>query len=77
MIFWNCLGDANAANEKMVGSYSYIEMEELLAKSNFMIYEHLTPIEITKQYFEKYNKMNPNNLMTAFDNVNYCLAVKN
>lgn len=60
----------------MLGSYSYIELEKLLAESNFMIYEHLTPDEITDQYFKKYNNANPNHKMTAFDNVNYCLAVK-
>lgn len=67
---------AEAAGEKMLGSYSYIELEKLLAESNFMIYEHLTPDEITDQYFKKYNNANPNHKMTAFDNVNYCLAVK-
>lgn len=67
---------AGAANEKMLGSYSYMELEKLLAESNFMIYEHLTPNEITEQYFKKYNKANPNHQMTAFDNVNYCLAVR-
>lgn len=67
---------AGAANEKMLGSYSYMELEKLLDESNFMIYEHLTPNEITDQYFKKYNKANPNHQMTAFDNVNYCLAVK-
>ena len=67
---------AGAANEKMLGSYSYIELEKLLAQSNFMIYEHLTPNEITEQYFKKYNKANPNHQMTAFDNTNYCLAVR-
>ncbi|MBV7272863.1 class I SAM-dependent methyltransferase [Clostridium sp. PL3] len=67
---------AGAANEKMLGSYSYVELEKLLDRSNFMIYEHLTPNEITDQYFKKYNKANPNHQMTAFDNVNYCLAVR-
>ncbi|WP_411680090.1 hypothetical protein [Clostridium thailandense] len=67
---------ACAANEKMLGSYSYVELEKLLDRSNFMIYEHLTPNEITEQYFKKYNQANPNHQMTAFDNVNYCLAVR-
>lgn len=67
---------ANAANEKMLASYSYAELEKILDNSNFMIYEHLTPNEITEQYFKKYNKANPNHQMTAFDNTNYCLAVR-
>lgn len=67
---------AGAANEKMLASYSYVEMEKLLAYNDFLIYEHLTPNEITEQYFRKYNQANPEHPMTAFDNVNYCLAVK-
>lgn len=67
---------AGAANEKMLASYSYLELEKLLADSNFLIYEHLTPNEITEQYFKKYNQSNPEHPITAFDNVNYCLAVK-
>jgi methyltransferase (TIGR00027 family) len=67
---------AGAANEKMLASYSYLELEKLLADSNFLIYEHLTPNEITEQYFKKYNHSNPEHPITAFDNVNYCLAVK-
>lgn len=67
---------AGAANEKMLASYSYMELEKLLVNSNFLIYENLTPDEITEQYFKKYNQANPEHSMTAFDNVNYCLAVK-
>jgi len=67
---------AGAAGEKMLASYSYEELEELLADNNFLIYEHLTPTEITEQYFKKYNELNPKHTITAFDNVNYCFAVK-
>ncbi len=67
---------AGAANEKMLASYSYLELEKLLADSSFLIYEHLIPDEITEQYFKKYNASNPQHPITAFDNVNYCLAVK-
>ncbi len=66
---------ARAANEKMQVGYSYCDMEQLLSKYNFLIYEHLTPMQITKQYFEDYNRANPKHKLTAFDNVNYCLAV--
>lgn len=67
---------AVVANEKMLASYSYRELEKLLDDNNFLIYEHLTPDEITDQYFKKYNQANPEHPITAFDNVNYCLAVK-
>jgi methyltransferase (TIGR00027 family) len=67
---------AGGANEKMLASYSYAEMEQLLAGHDFLIYEHLTPQDVTKEYFEAYNRANPAHKMTAFDNVNYCLAVR-
>jgi hypothetical protein len=40
-------------------SYSYSDMETLLSNYRFLIYEHLEPKEITKQYFAEYNKANP------------------
>lgn len=67
---------ARAANEKMLASYSYGEMEKILSSFGFFIYEHLTPTEMTQQYFAAYNHANPSYPMTGFDNVNYCLAVK-
>lgn len=67
---------AGVANEKMLASYSYLELQEILDASNFLIYEHLIPNQITEQYFKKYNQSNPGNSITAFDNTNYCLAVK-
>lgn len=67
---------AEAANEKMLASYSYENMEKILSSYGLLIYEHLTPMEMTQQYFKAYNNANPSYSMTAFDNVNYCLAVK-
>ncbi|NCC16283.1 MAG: SAM-dependent methyltransferase [Clostridia bacterium] len=67
---------AGAANEKMLTGYSYEEMEKILSSFGFFIYEHLTPTEMTKQYFAAYNHANPSFPMTGFDNVNYCLAVR-
>ncbi|MDF2671930.1 MAG: methyltransferase, putative, family [Clostridiales bacterium] len=67
---------ANATGEKMFAAYSYNEVEELLSGCGFLIYEHLEPSEITEQYFKEYNNANPIHPMSAFDNVNYCLAVK-
>jgi len=67
---------ASGAKEAMLASYSYAGMEQLLSGCGFLIYEHLMPDEITNQYFTDYNNANPQHLMTAFDNVNYCLAVR-
>ena len=67
---------AGGAGETMLASYSYKEMEQLLADCGFLIYEHLTPAEMTERFFAGYNKANPRHPMTAFDNTNYCLAVK-
>lgn len=67
---------AKAAGEEMLSCYSYKEIERLLSDSEFAVYEHLTPQEMTDQYFDAYNKANPLHPMRAFDNANYCLAVK-
>lgn len=66
---------ANGAGEEMRSGYSYGMMEELLTDAGFLIYEHLTPEEITEQIFGTYNQ-NTTKPITAMDNVNYCLAVK-
>lgn len=67
---------ADAAKEAMRACYSYHDMERLLAAHNFLIYAHLTPTEITEQYFAGYNKANPAHPVAALDNTNYCLTVK-
>ena len=67
---------AGAAGEEMKAGYSYAELEQILARYGFLIYEHLEPNEITEQYFKQYNQANPEHKITAFDNVNYCLGVK-
>lgn len=67
---------AKEAGEEMLGGYSYDEMEKLLEKNKFLIYEHLLPKQITEQYFDYYNKHNLQYPIHAASNVNYCLAVK-
>jgi methyltransferase (TIGR00027 family) len=67
---------AGGAHEKMLAAYSYFDIEQLLSSYGLLIYEHLEPQEITKQYFTRYNDANPTNRMVAFDNTNYCLAVR-
>lgn len=67
---------AGGAKEAMRACYSYEELERLLSDNGFLIYEHLAPEEITAQYFAAHNAADPDHAMTAFDNVNYCLAVR-
>ncbi|MGN0968053.1 MAG: class I SAM-dependent methyltransferase [Oscillospiraceae bacterium] len=67
---------AQEAQEAMQACYSCADMEKILASHGFLIYEHLTPDEITNQYFKAFNRAQPLHPMRAFDNVNYCLAVK-
>lgn len=59
-------------DESMLTSYSYKNIE----KYNLLIYEHLTPEDIALQFFSKYNTANSLSKISALDNVNYCLAVK-
>ena len=67
---------ASAAGEAMESCYSYEELERHLAECGFLVCEHLEPKEITEQIFKNYNNANPENQITAFDNVNYLFAVK-
>lgn len=67
---------AEEANEKMISAYEYEEIEKILEDNGFLIFEHITPHEITEQYFNSYNEVNPSNFIIAPNGVNYCLAVK-
>lgn len=67
---------AGAAKEAMLAAYSYADMERLLDRHGFGILRHLTPAEMTQEYFGEYNAANPANVITAFENTNYCLALK-
>lgn len=67
---------ARVAGESMQVGYCYDDLEVLLAECGMLIYEHLEPSEITHRFFTEYNLHNPQHRMSAFDNVNYCLAVK-
>lgn len=67
---------ASGAKEAMLASYSCEEMKRLLEKNGYLIDTHLTPDQITQEYFTAYNNANPAHLMSAMDNVNYCLALK-
>lgn len=67
---------ARGANEKMLASYAIEEIEAMLAASGFLPVEHMAPKEITDAHFAHYNAANPEHPIYAFDNVNYCVAVK-
>lgn len=67
---------AEGANEKMKSKYTYEEIEKILSDNGFLIYEHLDDSQMTKNYFEAYNRLNPNNKIAAPKGTAYCLAVK-
>ena len=60
---------AAAAGEAMKAKYSYEEMEALLSRAGFLIYEHLDAGEATDAFFKDSD-------MTAPAGVGYCLAVR-
>ncbi|MGN0522602.1 MAG: class I SAM-dependent methyltransferase [Eubacterium sp.] len=66
---------AYAAGEAMKAEYTYAEIERLMSKHGYLIYEHLDSGEIEKQYFEHYN-MTHKYRLRAPQGVAYCLAVK-
>jgi len=67
---------AQEAGEPMKANYTYSELEKMLEKCGFVIYEHLDFDEMTEQFFSEYNKNNPAHMMNAPSGVCYVLAVK-
>ncbi|MBJ8105885.1 MULTISPECIES: class I SAM-dependent methyltransferase [Bacillus cereus group] len=67
----NMVKMAAVGGEPMKSCYSYREMEALLEKSGLLIYEHLSPEDINKLYFE-----GRNDYLKAFETVQYMHAVK-
>ena len=55
----------------MKSAFSYNELEKLLEKHGFLIYELLTPDDIQKNIIDKVGAE-----MKAFEHVNYCHAVR-
>ena len=55
----------------MRSAFSYSELEKLLEKHGFLIYELLTPDDIQRDIIDKAGAD-----MKAFEHVNYCLAVR-
>ena len=67
----NTIMMAKAGGEPMQSAFSYLELEKLLEKHGFLIYELLTPDDIQTNIIDKAGAN-----MKAFEHVNYCLAVK-
>lgn len=67
---------AKAAEEGMKAKYEKQEIEEIMNKHDFLVYEHLDDQEMTKQYFTQYNEKNTNCEIKAPKGVGYLLAVK-
>ncbi len=62
---------AQAGGEPMKSAFSYAELEKLLGKYGFLIYELMTPKDIQRNIIDTVKAD-----MKAFEHVNYCLAVK-
>ena len=67
----NTIMMAKAGGEPMQSAFSYRELEKMLEKHGFLIYELLTPEDIQRDIIDKAGAD-----MKAFEHVNYCLAVK-
>ena len=67
----NTIMMARAGGEPMQSAFSYSELEKLLEKHGFLIYELLTPDDIQRDIIDKARAD-----MKAFEHVNYCLAVR-
>ena len=67
----NTIMMAKAGGEPMKTAFSYSELEKLLAKHGFLIYELLTPDDIQRDVIDKAGAD-----LKAFEHVNYCLAVR-
>lgn len=67
----NMIHAASQSGEPMKSCYSYRELVSHLEKTGFQLYEHLTPSEIGQNYFK-----GRDDDYTAFENINFALAVK-
>ena len=67
----NTIMMAKAGGEAMQSAFAYPELEKLLEKHGFLIYELLTPEDIQSDIIDKAGAD-----MKAFEHVNYCLAVR-
>lgn len=66
----NMLALAAASGEPMKSTFDYTQLEQLLEKHHFLIYEHLDTEEIQQKYFA-----NRTDSLTAFEHIQYILSV--
>ena len=67
----NTIMMANAGGEPMQSAFSYTELEKLLGRHGFRIYDWLAPCNIQTRIIESAGAN-----LKAFEHVNYCLAVR-
>lgn len=67
----NTIMMAKAGGEPMLSSFSHEKLEKLLNKNGFTIYKLMTPEDIQREIIDGYSAN-----IKAFENVNYCLAVR-
>lgn len=67
----NTIMMAKAGGEPMKSAFSYAELESMLERHGFLIYELLTPDAIQKDIIDKAGAD-----LKAFEHVNYCLAAR-
>ena len=67
---------ASGAGEQMKAQYSYEEMEQLLEECGFAMQKHLDYKDMTRDYFDEYNRNTPEHQITAPVGVSYVLAVR-
>ncbi len=67
---------AREAGEPMRGRYTPEEMEALLAACGFSVREHLSPEDMTRLFFARHNRLDPEHPMAAPEGVRYLLAAK-
>lgn len=67
----NTIMMAAAGGEPMRSALSYSELEKLLERHGFLIYEFMTPDDIQRDIIDSVGAD-----MKAFEHVNYCLAVR-
>ena len=67
----NTIMMAKAGGEPMQSAFSYAELEKLLSRHGFRIYDWLAPCNIQTRIIESAGAN-----LKAFEHVNYCLAVR-
>lgn len=60
----------------MKSKYTYQEIENILLNNDLKIYEYLNDKDMTNEFFDNYNILNPNKKIIAPKGVGYVLAVK-